>query len=83
MINYVTYRKNTLNHWPMNWGWTMTTGMRMMRMDENTYKTYKDLFKLIKELRHVIMGGVGGSILLNRLNELLEFIAKVKDLVGS
>lgn len=52
-------------------------------MDENTYKTYKDLFKLIKELRHVIMGGVGGSILLNRLNELLEFIAKVKDLVGS
>ncbi|MYB26421.1 MAG: hypothetical protein F4X32_02830 [Candidatus Dadabacteria bacterium] len=81
MISYVTYKKNILNHWLMNWGWMRRTG-RMRMMDDNTYKTYRNLFKLIEKLRYAIMGGGTSVLVLNRLNELLEFIVRVKDIVG-
>ena len=60
---------------------TTKMGMRTKRMDEYTYKTYRDLFKLIKDLRYTIMTGSTSTILLNRLNELLEFIRQVKTVV--
>lgn len=54
----------------------------MRMMDDNTYKTYRNLFKLIEKLRYAIMGGGTSVLVLNRLNELLEFIVRVKDIVG-
>lgn len=61
----------------------MTMRMRrwMSKMDKNTRKTYKRLFRLIKDLWYAIVAAPTIAVVLNSLDALLEFIIQVKAIV--
>lgn len=61
----------------------MTMRMRrwMSKMDKNTRKTYKRLFRLIKDIWYAIVAAPTIAVVLNSLDALLEFIIRVKAIV--